>query len=130
MLRIITAVFGAAFIVLGVLGFVPGLITEADGLKYLFNLFVVEILHQVLYIVSGVVALLAASSQRYSHWYLQIFGIAYAVIALAGLVQGDTVLGAFTVNTSSNALHVSLAVALLAAGFGLPTDGPSSKSAR
>jgi hypothetical protein len=130
MLRIITSVFGAAFIVLGVLGFVPNLITEADGLKYLFNLFVVEILHQILYIVSGVVALLAASSQRYSRWYLQIFGIAYAVIALAGLVQGDTVLGAFAVNAGSNALHVTFAAALLAAGFGLPTDDPSFKPAR
>lgn len=126
MLRIITTIFGIVFILLGVLGFIPGTITEADGLKYLFNLVMADILHNVVHIVTGAVALLAASSERYSRWYLQIFGVAYAVIALAGLVQGDTVLGVMAVNAASNVMYATFAVLLLAAGFGLPVSDPST----
>lgn len=129
MLRIITTIFGIVFILLGVLGLVPAIKTEADGLTYLFNLFVTEPWHVALHMLSGAFALLAASSERYSRWYLQIFGLAYAAMSLAGLAQGDAVLGLFATNSATNILYVSFAVALLAAGFGIPTDdGPAAPS--
>jgi hypothetical protein len=120
MFKKISLGFGIIFLLIGVLGFVPGLAsTDADGMQLLFGLFMVDGIHNLIHIASGVVALLAASSTRYSKWYLQIFGLVYALVAVIGFVQGTTVLGLFTVNMADNLLHVVLAIGLLGTGFGL-----------
>lgn len=123
MLKKFSLIFGIVFLLIGILGFVPGASsTDADGMQLLLGLFMVGTIHNTIHLASGVVALFAASSERYAKWYLQIFGIVYALVAIVGFVQGNTVLGLFSVNMADNLLHVALAVLLLGTGFGLSAN--------
>ena len=120
MLKKVSLIFGIVFLLVGILGFVPGLTTtDSDGMPMLLGLFMVGTVHNIIHLASGVLALLGASSERYARWYLQGFGIVYALVAVVGIVQGNTVLGLFSVNVADNILHVVLALALLGTGFGL-----------
>lgn len=122
MVKIGAAIFGVIFLLLGILGFVPGASIQLEGLPHLFGWFAHDAIHNTVHIITGVIGLLAASSDRYAKWYLQLFGIIYLLIALAGFLQGDTVVGLFTVNMAGNVLHLGLGIGLLAAGFALPVS--------
>jgi hypothetical protein len=122
MVKIGAAVFGIIFLVLGILGFVPGASTQLEGLPHLFGIFAHDAIHNIVHILTGIIGLLTASSDRYAKWYLQIFGIIYVLIAIAGFLQGDTVVGLFTVNMAGNILHLGLGIGLLTAGFALPVS--------
>ncbi|HET9412032.1 MAG TPA: DUF4383 domain-containing protein [Candidatus Saccharimonadales bacterium] len=126
MIKKIAFMFGVIFLLIGILGLIPGATTTtADGMQLLLGLFMVDGTHNAIHIASGVAALLAASSERYAKWYLQIFGLVYALVALIGFVQGDSVLGLFAVNPADNWLHTILALGLLGAGFGINSSAPT-----
>lgn len=112
-------VFGAVFLAIGILGFVPGITTE-DGL--LLGIFQVSPLHNVIHILSGIAALVAMSSASYSRLWFRVFGVVYAIVAIVGWAQGTTVLGLIDVNVADNILHTVLALAILGVGFALPDD--------
>jgi hypothetical protein len=116
MLKRAANIFGIAFIVAGVLGFIPG-ITTADG--YLLGLFHVDATHNIVHILSGAVALAAASrGERGAQLYFQIFGVVYAVIAVLGIFYGARpVLGFLTNNAANVVLHFAIAAVALYFGF-------------
>src|SRR6266567_3149054 len=127
MIKIAAAALGITFLLLGILGFIPGVTTTGgDGMPLLLDMFTVGSIHNVIHIISGAVGLIAASSTGYARWYLQIFGLAYAFVAAIGFVQGDTVLGLVTVNFADNILHTVLAVLLLVVGYWLNGDEGSN----
>lgn len=117
MLSKLSVVFGVAFLGIGILGFVPGVTNDQD---LLLGIFQISTIHNIVHILSGIAALLAAKSDDYAQLYFRIFGSVYALVAVVGFVQGDTVLGLFDVNMADNWLHVVLAVAILGVGFGVP----------
>lgn len=107
-------VFAIVFIVVGVLGFVPGI--TSDGM--LLGIFHVDMLHNIIHLLSGVIAAVAAmSSHASAKLYFKVFGVVYAIVALVGFVQGSTVLGLIGVNMADNVLHVVIAIAALGIGF-------------
>lgn len=120
MLKNLSILFGVVFLAVGVLGFVPGITTD-DNL--LLGIFQVSALHNAIHILSGIAAIVAAKSEDYAQLYFRIFGAVYAVVAIVGIVQSDTVLGLIDVNLADNLLHVVLAVAILGIGFGIPKLG-------
>lgn len=111
--------FAAVFLGVGVLGFVPGITTNG----HLLGIFRVDGLHNLIHLASGLAALLAAWGMWSSRLYFQIFGAVYAVVAVVGFVQGDTVLGLIATNTMDHLLHLVLAGALLYVGFGMKESG-------
>lgn len=119
MLKKLATLFGVVFLLVGVLGFVPGITTDED---LLLGIFKVGALQNIIHILSGVAALVAAKSDDYGRLYFKVFGVVYTLVAIAGIAQGDTVLGLFAVNAAENILHVVLAIAFLYAGFGLSSD--------
>lgn len=122
-------VFGVAFLAAGVLGFVPGVTTEsADGTRKLLGILEVDGLHNVVHLLTGVVALVAASSAKNAKLYFQVFGSVYALVTLVGFVQGDSVLGIFAVNAADNVFHLLTAAAALYIGFGLKDVKSASAS--
>ncbi len=125
MIKSLSIVFGIVFVLVGVLGFVPG-ITTSDGL--LLGIFQVSPLHNVIHLLSGAAALIAASSADYAKLYFRIFGTVYALVAIVGWIQGTTVLGLISVNLADNILHTVLAVAILAVGFGIPANAKTVKA--
>ncbi len=116
MLRLAAKVFGAVFLLIGVLGFVPALTPDGN----LLGLFHVNALHNIVHLASGVVALLAGfMGARNSKLYFQVFGVVYALVAVLGFAYGDNnILGLVASNMADTLLHVVIAVAALTLGFG------------
>jgi len=115
--------FGIGFLAVGILGFVPGVTsTGADGMPMLLNIFMVNTAHSVVHIASGVVFLLASmSGAGAARLWFQIFGAVYAVVAILGfMTPNGMLLGLISNNPADTWLHVVLAVAMLAIGFGSP----------
>lgn len=111
-------VFGVVFLAVGVLGFVPALTPSGK----LLGIFEVETMHNIVHILSGLLALgLSSMGGSYAKKYLVGFGSVYGLVAVVGLIQGTTVLGLFDVNAADNVLHIVLALALVGGGLLLPT---------
>lgn len=127
MLKQLAVIVGVVFLLVGVLGFVPGVTNDQD---LLLGIFLVGTLQNLIHIVGGIAAFISSKTEDYAQLYFRIFGVVYAVVALAGIVQGDTVLGLFDVNAAENILHVVLAIAFLAIGFGLPKSGQTNTTVR
>ena len=119
MVKTLAMVFGAVFLLIGVLGFVPGVTSSGK----LLGLFDVSTLHNIIHIASGVAAFaLASSGPKAAKMYFQVFGLVYLVVTIVGFVQGDTVLGLFGVNVADNILHLAIAAVALYAGFGMKAE--------
>lgn len=117
--------FGIVFILIGILGFIPG-VTDADGM--LLGIFQVDALHNVIHLLSGIVALLCAGSHAGAKSYFKIFGVIYALVTILGFVGGGNVLGLIMVNGADNVLHLVIAVVALALGFGGPKKSLSQSA--
>lgn len=120
MAKTLAWVFGAILVLVGILGFVPGVTT--DGM--LLGIFMVDGIHNVIHLVTGLAALAAAWGMYSSRLFYQIFGVVYAVVAVVGFVQGDTVLGLIMTNMADHVLHLALAVIFLYVGF-VAKDSPA-----
>ena len=111
-------ILGIVFIVVGILGFIPNPLVSPTGL------FVVNTLHNIVHLVSGVVILAGVFSFG-SALGLKIIGVVYAIVAILGLVMGGEMLFGIAMNMADHWLHVVLAVVILLAGFALPDDNAS-----
>ena len=122
MLKKAATAVGAVFLLIGVLGFIPGITMEVDGVKKLLGIFEVDATHNLVHILSGLAFLAAAQKERWSRMAFQVFGIVYALVTLIGFIAGTdgTVLGLFHVNIADNILHLVLAATFLYLGFGTP----------
>ncbi len=106
-------VFAVVFLLVGVLGFVPGI--TLNGM--LLGLFEVDMMHNLVHIASGVVALIAAMmSEKYAKLYFQAFGVVYGLVAVMGFAMSGMVFG-MMMNMADNLLHVVIAAAALWIGF-------------
>lgn len=108
--------FAALLILVGILGFIPSLAPNGN----LFGIFEVGILHNLVHLVTGLVfAYVASASAKASRTAFKVFGVVYALVAVIGLAQGDTVLGLIDTNMADHLLHVVAAVVFLYVGFGI-----------
>ena len=118
MAKTLGLLFGIVFLAVGILGFVPG-ITKDD---MLLGIFMVNKVHSIVHIASGVVFLLAsmAGAGAASLWF-KIFGLVYALVAVMGFVVKDgMIFGLISNNVNDTWLHVVLAAAMLLIGFAVP----------
>lgn len=108
-------VFGYVFLAIGVLGFVPGITSGGN----LLGIFEVDAVHNIVHLLTGVLALWAASGAgTNARLFFQVFGVVYAVVTVVGFIQGSTVLGIMAVNGADNLLHLVVAAVALYYGFG------------
>lgn len=126
MLKNLAYVFGAVFLLIGVLGFVPGVTT--DG--HLLGIFDVSPLHNIIHLASGIAALaLGSGGEKSAQLYFRVFGLVYGLVTVVGFIQGTTVLGLIGVNMADNLLHLAISAVSLYAGFGIKVGGtPSAPS--
>ncbi|MET9227720.1 DUF4383 domain-containing protein [Lentzea sp. NPDC003310] len=118
------SVVGAAFLLVGVLGFVPGLTTHYDELAFaghsgalLFGLFAVSVLHNLVHLVFGVAGLLAAKTTQFARAYLVVGGGLYVLLWVYGSAIGEhTDANILPVNTADNWLHLGLGAAMILLG--------------
>ena len=120
--------FGAVFLLVGILGFIPGITTNYDMLHVaghhseaqLLGIFNVSVLHNIVHLIFGVAGLLMARSLTAARAYLIGGGVIYAVLWLYGLViDRDSQANFVPVNTADNWLHFVLAVAMISLGVTL-----------
>jgi hypothetical protein len=121
MIKNLAFLFGAVFLLVGVLGFIPALAPmHSDGMRYLLGLFMVGTVHNIIHLLSGAAAILAGlKSEKYAQLYFRVFGSVYALVTVIGFIQKTTVLHIFMVNKADNFLHLVLAVIILAIGVGV-----------
>ena len=117
---------GAVFLLVGVLGFIPGITTNFDQFKFaspgsdalLLGLFQVSILHNIVHLLFGVLGLVMARSASGARSYLVFGGIIYLVLFLYGLLVGPNSAANFVpVNTADDILHLFLGLGMLALGL-------------
>jgi Domain of unknown function (DUF4383) len=118
-------VVGATFLLVGILGFIPGITTNYGDMTFagheseakLFGIFEVSILHNIVHLAFGVVGLAAARAAASAGWYLLIAGLVYAVLWIYGLVVDKGSSANFVpLNTADDWLHFVLAVGMVVLG--------------
>src|SRR4029077_20918791 len=119
MAKTLGTLFGIVFLAVGILGFVPGVTSDVNGMPMLLGIFHVNTAHNLVHIVSGAIFLFASmSGAGAARLWFQIFGVIYAVVAVLVFMKGEgMLLGMISNNTNDTYLHVVLAVAMLAIGF-------------
>ncbi len=114
------------FILIGVLGFIPGITTNLDQLEFaghesgaeLLGLFQVSVLHNIVHLLFGVVGLALARSVSGAVRFLIGGGVVYLVLWVYGLLVdhgGDANFVPF--NDADNWLHLGLGVGMIALGL-------------
>lgn len=108
MIRFVAVLFGIALIFAGVAGFMP--VFNINGA--LFGIFMVSDMHNIVHIVSGVIAIMAATSHKATKLYFLIFGLVYTLVAIIGFFNsGDLFI--MHVNMADNFLHLGIGVVSL-----------------
>ncbi|AOP55046.1 DUF4383 domain-containing protein [Brevibacterium aurantiacum] len=124
--QLVSGLFGAVFLLVGILGFVPGITQDLDTIMFaghhsqaaLLGIFQVSVLHNIVHLLFGIVGLLGLRSRRLAKTYLIVGGIVYAVLWIYGLVVPMESMGNFVpLNTADNWLHFVLAVAMVTTGI-------------
>src|SRR5438046_10402987 len=88
MAKTLGMLFGIVFLGVGILGFVPGVTSDVNGMPMLLGIFHVNTAHNLVHIVSGAIFLFAAmSGARAARLWFQIFGVIYAIMAVPVLMN-------------------------------------------
>ena len=115
--------FGAAFLLIGILGFIPGITTNYGDLQLagedsdaeLLGLFQVSVLHNVTHLFFGV-GIVAARRRVASLQYLLTAGVLYVLLFVYGLIASEKGSENFLpTNNGDDWLHLSLASGLIVA---------------
>lgn len=126
----VAQVFGAVFILVGLLGFVfTGGSMDADmaTAPRLLGIFPVNVLHNVVHLAFGVWGVVASRTWGGAKTYCQIAGVLYLVLAVMGFVAPDT-FGMIPIGGNDIWLHALLGAVL--AYFGFTARTPAVADAR
>jgi|SRR5215207_7029986 len=119
---------GAVFLLVGVLGFIPGVTTDYDTMEFagheseakLLGLFQVSVLHNIVHLLFGLAGLLLARTLSGARAYLIGGGAIYLVLWLYGLViDQDSSANFVPLNNADNWLHLLLGVGMIGLGLAL-----------
>jgi Domain of unknown function (DUF4383) len=121
------AAVGAVFLLVGILGFVPGITTDFGSMSFdghseamLLGIFQVSILHNIVHLLFGAAGLAMARSWSGAKNYLVWGGAIYLVLWLYGLViDKDSDANFVPVNTADDWLHLFLGLGMVALGVTL-----------
>ena len=123
--RTAALVVAIVFLLVGVLGFIPGVTTDYDLMSFaghhseakLLGVFQVSVLHNIVHLLFGVLGLVLARDADQARTYLIGGGAIYLLLWLYGLVIGEPSSANFVpVNTADNWLHLFLGVGMIGAG--------------
>ncbi|MBF6181125.1 DUF4383 domain-containing protein [Nocardia otitidiscaviarum] len=127
--QLASAAVGAVFLLVGVLGFIPGVTTDFDTMEFaghesgaeLLGIFQVSILHNIVHLLFGVAGLLAARTISAARGFLIGGGVIYLALWIYGLVIDKTSDANFVpLNTADDWLHFGLGVGMVLLGLLLP----------
>lgn len=118
-------VVGAVFLLVGILGFIPGITTDYDTMKFashdsraeLLGIFQVSILHNLVHLAFGAAGIAMARTASGARTFLLAGGAVYLVLWLYGLLVGHNSSANFVpLNTADDWLHFFLGLGMIALG--------------
>ncbi|GAA1336172.1 DUF4383 domain-containing protein [Arthrobacter roseus] len=127
-LQKVAMLFGVVFLLVGILGFIPGITQEYSELAFagptsgalLLGIFQVSILHNIVHLLFGAAGVAMARTHAGSFNYLLWGGLIYLVLFIYGLVvPHDSQANFVPLNAADNWLHIVLTIAMIAAALGL-----------
>jgi hypothetical protein len=124
-------VVGAVFLLVGVLGFIPGVTTGYATIEFaghqsnakLIGIFQVSVLHNIVHLLFGVAGIAMARSWAGARSYLLGGGAVYVVLWLYGLViDKGTAANFVPVNRADDWLHLVLGLGMIGLGLALSRE--------
>ena len=121
-------VVGIVFLLIGILGFIPGITTDYSDMAFathesdarLLGIFQVSILHNIVHLLFGVAGLVMARTARQARNYLVFGGAVYLVLFVYGLLIGQESDANFVpVNPADDILHLVLGIGMIGLGLAL-----------
>lgn len=125
-LQTAAAAVGATFLLVGILGFVPGVTSNYDAMTFaghesgaeLLGIFGVSILHNLVHLLFGVAGLAMARTWSGARTFLLGGGVIYLVLWLYGLlIDLGSSANFVPVNDADNWLHLLLGAGMVALGL-------------
>jgi hypothetical protein len=118
----LAALVGVVFLLVGILGFVPGITTHYGDLSFaghdsgakLLGIFQVSILHNIVHLLFGVVGLVLAKTADGARTYFLGGGAVYLLLWVVGLAGAADWIPA---NTADNWLHFGLGAGMILLGL-------------
>jgi hypothetical protein len=118
----LAAVVGATLLLVGVLGFVPGITTHYGDLSFaghdsgakLLGIFQVSILHNLVHLLFGLVGLTLAKTADGARNFLVGGGVVYLALWVLGVVGAGNWIPS---NTADNWLHFVVGTGMVGLGF-------------
>lgn len=116
---------GAVFLLVGLLGFIPGITTDYDAMEFashdsgaeLFGIFQISVLHNLVHLAFGVAGLAMSRTASAARIFLLAGGAIYLVLWLYGLIIGhDSDANFVPLNTADDWLHFVLGLGMIALG--------------
>ena len=125
--RIVALVIGVVLLLVGIIGFfVPA--ENPTGVQALFGIFDVDVVHNLVHVVSGILGI-AAAFTGWSRRFNQVFGIIYILLGVLGLIPAlyfpagtygtdrGLFLGLMHINAGDHVLHLVVGIVAAAVGF-------------
>jgi hypothetical protein len=128
----------ATFLLVAVLGFVPGITTNYSELSFagheseakLLGLFQVSVLHNLVHGLFGLIGLALAKSVAGARTFLIGGGVVYLVLTAYGsVIDLDSNVNFVPVNVADNLLHLVLGVAMIGLGVVLGKQAAHTRTA-
>jgi Domain of unknown function (DUF4383) len=123
----VARLFGVAFLLVGILGFIPGITSDApgdfvgeDSEAELLGIFAVSVLHNIVHLLFGIAGLALARTWDGARLFLVGGGVIYLLLWIVGLIGGLEWLPS---NSADYWLHFVLGITMLGAGFLLGRNG-------
>jgi Domain of unknown function (DUF4383) len=136
-LQTASAAVGATFLLVGILGFVPGVTSNYDAMTFaghesgaeLLGIFGVSILHNLVHLLFGVAGLAMARTWSGARTFLLGGGVIYLVLWLYGLlIDLGSSANFVPVNDADNWLHLLLGAGMVALGLLLSRNTATAAS--
>ncbi|GAA4360863.1 DUF4383 domain-containing protein [Paeniglutamicibacter cryotolerans] len=129
--QMVALAFGAVFLLVGILGFIPGITSNYDQLSFashhsealLLGIFQVSVLHNVVHLLFGVAGIALAKTWSGARGYLLWGGVIYLLLWIYGLfIDHDSNANFVPVNGADNWLHLVLGIVMVAFALLLTRD--------
>lgn len=119
-------VSGVVFLIVGILGFIPGITTNYSAMEFaghesqamLLGIFQVSVLHNIVHLLFGIAGIAMAKTAPGARRFLLVGGILYLILWLYGLVVAqDSEANFVPVNSADDWLHLVLGAGMIGLSF-------------
>lgn len=132
--RIVAVVSGVVFVLVGILGFIPGISPMADMVQGMevadaavLGLVPVNAVANIVHILLGGILLYASTSSSMAILILKVFGLAYLLLGVIGLFAPEG-FGIMPLGGGEMVVHFLTAIVFLVVGFMMPGEAVDSRS--